>query len=176
LEEVGLGGGTTGEIVDAGNIRVDMFALILEADIVVCDFTILNANVFYELGIRHALRKKHTILIKGDPVADETPFDLLTDSYSLKDPGRSKDELVKTLRRSLAGERETDSPIFQMLPSLIAARPTCYFSQTPEVAGWWEPIAMRFRAIKPLPGTRHAVKSTFEVYAAKTIWSASSNG
>lgn len=41
-----------------------MFALILEADIVVCDLTIHNANVFYELGIRHALRKKHTVLLK----------------------------------------------------------------------------------------------------------------
>ena len=45
-----------------GDIRADMFALILEADVVVCDLTILNANVFYELGIRHALRKKRTIM------------------------------------------------------------------------------------------------------------------
>jgi hypothetical protein len=52
-------------VIDAGNIRSDMFALILEADIVICDITVHNANVFYELGIRHALRKKHTVLIKG---------------------------------------------------------------------------------------------------------------
>ncbi|HEY2841415.1 MAG TPA: hypothetical protein VGJ26_19815 [Pirellulales bacterium] len=36
LESVGLGGGATGEIVEAGNIREAMFGLILEADIVVC--------------------------------------------------------------------------------------------------------------------------------------------
>ena len=35
LEIAELGGGTTGEIVDAGNIREDMFELILEADLVV---------------------------------------------------------------------------------------------------------------------------------------------
>ena len=58
LEAVKLGGGTTGEIVDAGNIREDMFGLIFEADLVVCDITILNVNVFYELGIRHACAKK----------------------------------------------------------------------------------------------------------------------
>ena len=57
LERCGLAGGTTGEVVDAGNIRADMFALILEADIVICDITVHNANVFYELGVRHALRK-----------------------------------------------------------------------------------------------------------------------
>ena len=45
LEAADLGGATTGEILDSGNIREDMFALILEADLVVCDVTIHNANV-----------------------------------------------------------------------------------------------------------------------------------
>ncbi len=127
LKEVGLGGGTTGEIIDSGNIRADMFALILEADVVVCDLTILNANVFYELGIRHALRKKRTILIKGTPAGDQTPFDLLTDRYlpySIENPGTAKDELIAGLKASLASERETDSPIFQLLPSLAEADPS----------------------------------------------------
>src|SRR5262249_32373183 len=62
--EARLEGSTTGEIIDAGNIREDMFSLILEADLVVCDITILNANVFYELGIRHALRRRRTLLVK----------------------------------------------------------------------------------------------------------------
>ena len=91
LKRCGLAGSTTGEVVDAGNIRADMFALILEADIVICDITVHNANVFYELGIRHALRKKHTVLIKGDPSADTTPFDLSTDrylKYPVSRPGR----------------------------------------------------------------------------------------
>jgi hypothetical protein len=44
LKTVGLGGGTTGEIIEAGNIREDMFGLILEADIVICDMTIRNAK------------------------------------------------------------------------------------------------------------------------------------
>ena len=81
LKATHLSGATTGEIVEAGNIREDMFSLILEADLVICDITIHNANVFYELGIRHALRKKRTILIKGGTTADGTPFDLLTDRY-----------------------------------------------------------------------------------------------
>ena len=34
IEAAGLGGGTTGKIIDAGNIREDMFGLILEADLV----------------------------------------------------------------------------------------------------------------------------------------------
>jgi hypothetical protein len=104
-----------------------MFALILEADVVVCDLTILNANVFYELGIRHTLPKKRTILIKGTPGGDNTPFDLLTDRYLLypiDNPGDARDKLVAALKASLASERVTDSPIFQLLPSLTGADPS----------------------------------------------------
>lgn len=121
LEAAGLGGGTTGKIIDAGNIREDMFGLIIEADLVLCDITVHNANVFYELGIRHALRKKGTVLIKGAPVADSTPFDILTDrylEYNVDKPGEKKDELVDVIRATLASQRETDSPIFKMLPTL----------------------------------------------------------
>ncbi len=127
LGEAGLGGGTTGEIVEPGNIREDMFALILEADLVVCDITVHNANVFYELGIRHALRKRRTVLIKGAPTSDSTPFDVLTDrylAYQIDDPAAAKDALTEVVRAALASERETDSPIFKMLPSLAEADPS----------------------------------------------------
>ncbi|AUT74388.1 tetratricopeptide repeat-containing protein [Paraburkholderia hospita] len=121
IERCNLVGGTTGQIVEAGNIRVDMFALIVEADVVICDVTVHNANVFYELGIRHAMRKKHTILIKGDPTQDKTPFDLLTDrylKYPIENPGSALDNLVDAIHASVNGHRETDSPVFQMLPTL----------------------------------------------------------
>jgi tetratricopeptide (TPR) repeat protein len=125
LNAAGLGGGTTGEIIEAGNIREDMFGLILEADMVVCDMTIHNANVFYELGIRHALRKKRSVLIRGGPVADEVPFDNLTDrylAYDVDNPGAALGQLTDTLIATLASER-TDSPIFKMLPALPEVDP-----------------------------------------------------
>jgi hypothetical protein len=126
LDALTIKGGTTGEIVDAGNIREDMFALILEADLVVCDITVHNANVFYELGIRHSLRKKRTVLIKGKPTSDGTPFDLLTDrylAYDIEHPAKSKADLKKTIVATLKSDRPTDSPIFQMLPTLLEADP-----------------------------------------------------
>jgi hypothetical protein len=126
LEAADLGGATTGEILDSGNIREDMFALILEADLVVCDVTIHNANVFYELGIRHSLRKKRTLLIRGEPTSDAPPFDILTDrflSYPLKDPASKRGELEAMLTASLQSDRPTDSPVFLMLPSLPEADP-----------------------------------------------------
>lgn len=124
LEAAGFGGGTTGQIVDSGNIRDDMFALILEADLIICDITVHNANVFYELGIRHALRKKRTLMIKGDPTADKTPFDLLTDrylAYDVEDPSAARTELIAAIEATKASDRPTDSPVFQLLPELPEA-------------------------------------------------------
>jgi hypothetical protein len=126
LQRCDLAGDTTVEVVEPGNIRADMFALIVEADIVVCDITVHNANVFYELGIRHSLRKKHTVLIKGDPSADTTPFDLSTDrylKYPVANPAAALEALVATLQAGLRSERETDSPVFLMLPTLTEADP-----------------------------------------------------
>src|SRR4029078_4419259 len=44
--------------VRAGDIIVDMFQELLVADLVVADLTVDNPNVWYELGIRHALRSR----------------------------------------------------------------------------------------------------------------------
>src|SRR3954470_4604173 len=74
LETVGLEGGTTGLIVEAGNIRDDVIHELVMADLVVADVSIHNANVFYELGVRHAARNRATVLIRAR--IDEVPFDL----------------------------------------------------------------------------------------------------
>lgn len=126
LTEARLGGGTTGQVVESGNIRDDMFSLILEADLAVCDVTIHNANAFYELGIRHALRKRSTILVRGEPSADVIPFDLLTDrflKYDLADPAASVPALVEMIQASLRTDRRTDSPVFRMMEGLAEAEP-----------------------------------------------------
>jgi O-acetyl-ADP-ribose deacetylase (regulator of RNase III) len=47
-----------------GDIHEDMFSHLATADVAVVDLTSLNANVFYELGARHALRESVTVLIR----------------------------------------------------------------------------------------------------------------
>jgi hypothetical protein len=118
LTRLGITGRTTGEIVEAGNIRDDMFFLLLTRDLVVADVSIHNANVFYELGIRHALRDRWTVLIrcKGDPM----PFDNLTDRYLEYDkdnPGASVDKLAEAIQSTLEAKGK-DSPVFRSLPNL----------------------------------------------------------
>ncbi|HSP98545.1 MAG TPA: tetratricopeptide repeat-containing protein [Candidatus Dormibacteraeota bacterium] len=120
---VDVSGGTTGEISRAGNIREDMFRLLVIADLVIADVSVHNANAFYELGIRHALRPRHTFMIRSE-TPHKYPFDLQTDRYFLYDAanpasegGTAVEELAKAIRSTLASPGPS-SPIFQLLPDL----------------------------------------------------------
>src|SRR5262245_5180003 len=46
----------------AGHIITDLFQELLVADQVVADLTIDNPNVWYELGVRHALRSRGVVI------------------------------------------------------------------------------------------------------------------
>jgi hypothetical protein len=119
LRALKLDGGTTGRIFSAGEIREDMFSELLLADIVIADISIHNANVFYELGIRNALRDRTTILLKC-PGYDDTPFDIIGYryvSYDRDEPGKAIEALKLALAESRTFEKR-DSPVFNMLPKL----------------------------------------------------------
>jgi hypothetical protein len=64
VEDLGIQCIRCDEIEEAGSIHEKMFEHIYRADIVVVDITTANANVYYELGIRHALAKGVTVLIR----------------------------------------------------------------------------------------------------------------
>ena len=139
LDRLGITGRTTGDIVSQGNIREDMFRLLLTADLVIADLSIHNANVFYELGMRHALRDKRTFLIRA-PV-DDVPFDLLTDRYlpyDPKNPAASVDQLYEAIHASVESDKQ-DSPVFRLLPGLQAQDP-CVFRPVPQ--GFQEEVAI----------------------------------
>src|SRR5262245_14790553 len=119
-------GRTTADIARAGNLRADMFQFLLTADIVVADMSIHNANVFYELGVRHALRDKRTFLIRA--ALDDVPFDLRTDRYLVYDPkapGRSLDALIAGLAATMR-EEVVDSPVYALVPGLSPRDPTSF--------------------------------------------------
>lgn len=129
LQNVGAEGRTTGEILEAGNIRIDMFQQLLVADLVIADITTNNPNAFYELGIRHSLQEKRTFLIRAKaprPLSVEeakeadVPFDLKTDryfEYDPADPAAALDKLTEALRVTATSDRQ-DSPVFLSLPNL----------------------------------------------------------
>ena len=115
LRTLRIDGDTTQEIAQAGNIRHDMFKLLAVADVVIADLSIHNANVFYELGVRHAVRGRRTFLVRAN--VDTVPFDLLTDRYLEYDkdaPGASLAALVAGLRATLDSD-DVDSPVIALM-------------------------------------------------------------
>jgi len=96
--------------------------MLVISDIVIADISIHNANVFYELGIRHALRDKGTFLIRCP--ADDPVFDLQTDrylSYDRENPAPSLPQLIEGLRQTIDSDKR-DSPVFLLLPAMQAQR------------------------------------------------------
>ncbi|NGZ11929.1 MAG: DUF4071 domain-containing protein [Nitrospira sp. LK70] len=127
LEAAGLEVFRADEEERAGDIRTDMFQELLIADLVVADLTIDNPNVWYELGVRHALRARGVVLISGGRVT--TAFDLYTDRklrYSIKglgpDPATLEQDrvvltkMVQATMESWHGRKV--SPVYNLLPYL----------------------------------------------------------
>jgi len=111
----------------AGDIRTDMFQELLVADLVVADLTLDNPNVWYELGVRHALRARGVVLVQGP--RQSQPFDIYTDRklrYSVKDGAPDPAALAQDRARLAAMARETldtsaarkVSPVYVLLDHL----------------------------------------------------------
>jgi hypothetical protein len=131
LKKLGFEGRTTQDIAKAGNIREDMFRLLVTADLVIADISIHNANVFYELGIRHALRDRHTFLLRCR--ADDPVFDLQGERYLVygrENPGASVAALVEAAKATVDATTK-DSPVFMLLPEL-KVQPRSSFLTVPQ--------------------------------------------
>ena len=107
------------------NILRDIVRGIATSDLIVADLTGANPNVFYELGIAHALRKQ-TILITQS--IDDVPFDLR--SYRLLEYSthfvriRDARERLSTLVSGHLRGATSGSPITDFLPSAAIAPAT----------------------------------------------------
>ena len=108
LESAGLEPFRADEEIRAGDIIADMFQELLVADLVVADLTIENPNVWYELGVRHALRARGVVIVCGGRVT--SAFDLYTDRklrYELKD-GAPDPEYLERGQAQAAGDGAGD--------------------------------------------------------------------
>ena len=127
LEAAGLTAFRADQELRAGDIRTDMFQELLLADLVVADLSIENPNVWYELGVRHALRARGVVLVCGGRAP--TAFDLYTDRklrYGVKGGGpdpatvdedrRRLTEMIKATMESWHGRKV--SPVYSLLPNL----------------------------------------------------------
>lgn len=111
------------ELPHPGSITHQIIHLLYNADLVIADLTGSNANVAYELAVRHAFNKVSIHLIDK---ADDIPFDLkdertiVFDLSDLDSNKQCKDELKRTIASIMQGKVEYTSPVFRTL-SVVAA-------------------------------------------------------
>lgn len=113
------------EIRHSGSIDLPMYQELLTADIVIADVSTANPNALYELGIRHALRPRTTIVISEKKLA--YPFDLnhikitsythLGDAIDYDEVMRFHKVLGDTIDAVLQ-DQNTDSPVYTFLSQL----------------------------------------------------------
>lgn len=125
------------EIKHSGSIDLQMYQQLLSADIVVADLSTSNVNAFYELGVRHALKPKTTIIISEELLG--YPFDVnhiainrythLGDSIDYFEVLRFQKLLGETID-SVLNSPAPDSPVYTFISELI---PPFLQSQAKEV-------------------------------------------
>jgi tetratricopeptide (TPR) repeat protein len=145
LEEAGFEPFRADEETTSGDILTDMFQELLLADLCICDLSIDNANVYYELGIRHAFRKRGVVHIQAGRAY--MPFDIFnvrTLPYHITAEGVPDPDFIKTdiqaiarmTRDTWASDRDAvHSPIFNLLTGL--KEPERKALRTPLATGFW---------------------------------------
>src|SRR5258708_18644516 len=124
-----------------------MFQDLLLAEFVVADLTMDNPNVWYEIGVRHALRAGGTVMTYA--VRDRLPFDIAgqrMQRYTLKagklDPDRLDAEckaLTGAIEATLGAWRgRRASPVYQTIPGL--QEPDWKTLKVGDVNEYWEAL------------------------------------
>jgi O-acetyl-ADP-ribose deacetylase (regulator of RNase III) len=122
------------EIIDAGSIHKKMFRGIFDADVAVVDITSLNPNVFYELGIRHALHPHVTLVIRKNsnlpPPFNINGINIL--GYDITDENRieaGRKNIRDHIRNGL-DKQSTDSIVHDALDDLKVERKSKSINKT----------------------------------------------
>ncbi|WP_421307683.1 TRAFs-binding domain-containing protein [Aeromonas veronii] len=110
------------EIQDSGLIDKSMYALLMQADLVVADISTFNPNAIYELGIRHAVKPFSTIIIKEEE--GRIPFDLdhsrifhykhLGEDIGVDEAERCKSALSHIIQ-TVSNRSLIDSPLYDFI-------------------------------------------------------------
>jgi tetratricopeptide (TPR) repeat protein len=145
LEMAGFEAFRADEETTSGDILTDMFQELLLADLCIADMSIDNANVFYELGIRHAFRKRGIVHIQaGRAYMPFDVFNVRTIPYHITPEGvpdpafleKDRATISRVTRDTWASDMDSiHSPIFNLLDGLV--EPDRKTLRTPLATGFW---------------------------------------
>ncbi|MFZ1092874.1 MAG: TRAFs-binding domain-containing protein [Xanthobacteraceae bacterium] len=124
IEQAGLEAVRGDEEKIGGAIHKPMFERLMLCHYAVADITGANPNVFYELGIRHALRPRSTVILFREGTV--LPFDIALVRgipYQTDGGGEPADleNAITTIAarlREARGNPHDDSPLFQLLDDM----------------------------------------------------------
>ena len=146
------------EIVHAEVIDVPMYEQLFEADLVVADLSTLNANAFFELGVRYALRPRATIAIAESGFKNPfdtnhsatLPYEHLGKGIDAEDAEKFKAKLTNLCRTLLSNDRP-DSPVYTYIRGLQPPRVRGAVELTEAAAAYRAaPASGEDRTAKPL--------------------------
>lgn len=110
------------EIEDSSIIDKSMYGLLFYSDLVIADISTYNPNAIYELGVRHAIKPFHTIILKEKEGV--LPFDLnhsrihgyrhLGEDIGVDESKRCIKELTDLIK-SIKDRDLVDSPFYEYL-------------------------------------------------------------
>lgn len=127
IAEAGLEPIRADEEMAGGIIHKPMFERLILCEYAVADLTTANANVYYELGVRHAVRPRSTVQIFA--AGTRLPFDLgplrgmpyaVTTAGGPAAAASDAAQLAGLLRYAREQASSTDSPIFQLVDGMAA--------------------------------------------------------
>ena len=165
IEDAGLEPIRADEEQIGGIIHKPMYERLMLCEYAVADLSTVNANVFYELGIRHAIRPHSTISIFTSDT--KLPFDIsflrsLPYDRKLHNLERLKKQLTEKLLHAKK-EKHIDSPLFQLVdglkPSDIEHIKTDVFRERVEYNKNIKSKLKSARDIKPLEDAKAELKS-----------------
>lgn len=113
-EECGYDTIRADKISEPGIITSQIIQRLIDDDLVIADLTDRNPNVFYELAVRHTVKKPVVQIIQSGELI---PFDVVTtrtinvDHRDLDSVANCKTELIKQIRHVEKDPTKIDSPI-----------------------------------------------------------------
>jgi len=113
---------------DAGALIIhEMIERLAISDLVIADLTIPNANVYYEIGIRHAARASGCVLVSADwaiPLFDVNQLRRITFPLPEGDVGdETAARIREALKAGIPGLRDGTTPPYTVLPKFPAEPP-----------------------------------------------------
>jgi hypothetical protein len=179
LEAAGFSVARADDMLSHQSILQDIVRGIWEADLIVADLTGSNPNVYYELGLAHALNKRVILLTQE---VSGLPFDLrgyrvigYDTHFARIEEARTK--LRETARGALGGHITFGNPVSDYLPEMAQAptgarqpvgRADSFASLEPEEPGFLDQVVAVHDGFSRLTELVHEISGQTESIAAVT--------